>query len=223
MDLVGPINLSSVSGFKYFLTIVDQYSSFKFVRFLKAKSDTFKEFKLFAAMVENLQGQEIKEVVSDNGSDFISNEFKSFCLESGIVPIYSPPETPKHNGFAERANHTILDKARSLLPKSYWAVLISNMLATPSQSNISPYELWTKLRPPIHPLRAFGFKTFINVPKEHQSWNLGNKGETGILVGFENEATVYPILRLPDEKLVMFNLTSPTFPAFLTLVLSHRT
>jgi hypothetical protein len=31
MDLVGPINPPSLSGFKYFMTIVDQYSSFKFV------------------------------------------------------------------------------------------------------------------------------------------------------------------------------------------------
>jgi hypothetical protein len=36
MDLVGPITPASVSGFKYFLTVVDQYSSFKFVCFLKA-------------------------------------------------------------------------------------------------------------------------------------------------------------------------------------------
>jgi transposase InsO family protein len=149
MDLVGPINPSSISGYKYFLTIVDQYSSFKFVQFLKAKSDTFKEFKLFVAMVENLQSRKIKEVVSDNGGEFIGNDFKSFCQELGMVQIFSPPETPEHNGFAERANRTILDKACSLLltsnlPKSYWAesvnaaVLISNILVTPSCSNISP-------------------------------------------------------------------------------------
>jgi transposase InsO family protein len=150
MDLVGPIVPSSVSGFKYFLTIVDQYSSFKIVRFLKAKSDTFLEFKKFVSLVENLQECKIKEVVSDNGGEFISHQFKNFTSDCGILHTFSPPETPKHNGYAEQANRTILDKARGLLltsnlPKSYWAkainmlVFISNLLATPSRSNFLPY------------------------------------------------------------------------------------
>lgn len=44
LDLVGPINPPSVSGFQYFLTIVDQHTSFKLVRLLKKKSDAVKEF-----------------------------------------------------------------------------------------------------------------------------------------------------------------------------------
>jgi transposase InsO family protein len=213
LDLVGPITPTSVSGFKYFLTIVDQYSSFKFVRFLKLKSDTLQEFKKFAALVENLQNVKIKELVSDNGGEFISNDFKTFCEASGILQTFSPPNTPEHNGFAERANRTILDKARSLLltsrlPKQYWAeavnsaCLISNMLATPSRSNFSPYELWTKSSAPIHRIRTFGCKAFINVPKEDRTWKLGNKGDIGILIGFENDGSTFCILRLCDRKLV---------------------
>jgi hypothetical protein len=104
-------------------------------------------------------------------------------------------------------------KARSILltsnlPKTYWAkavntaCLISNMLSTPSRSNFSPYELWTKTCAPIHRLRTFGCKAFINVPKEDRSWKLGNKGDLGILVGFENKASSYRIIRLRDGKLV---------------------
>jgi hypothetical protein len=55
MDLVGPIKPSSVSDLSYFLTIVDQFSSFKFVRFLKAKSDTLDLFKIFLKEVKTLK------------------------------------------------------------------------------------------------------------------------------------------------------------------------
>ncbi|KAA1120908.1 hypothetical protein PGTUg99_050100 [Puccinia graminis f. sp. tritici] len=187
MDLVGPINPPSVSGFKYFLTIVNQYSSFKFVRFLKAKSDTFEEFKRFVNLVENLQDHSIKEVVSDQGGEFVNKKFAQFAAKKGILQVFSPAETPELNGFAERANHTILDKARCLLltsslPNTYWAEAVN---AATFISNIT-----------------FGCKAFIAVRKSHWSWKLGNTGEIGILVGFENEGSVYRILRLRDKKLI---------------------
>jgi transposase InsO family protein len=123
---------------------------------------------VFANLVENLQNLKIKEIVSDQGGEFISNLFKSFCADRGILQTFSPADTPEHNGFAERANHTILDKARCLLltsklPKNYWAeaintsTFISNLSATPSR-NSSPYQLWIELSPPIHRLRTFGCK-----------------------------------------------------------------
>jgi transposase InsO family protein len=115
MDLVGPITPSSISGFNYFLTIIDQYSSFKFVWFLKAKSGAFEEFARFANLVENLQGCSIKEVVSDQGGEFVNKVLDEYTSKKGILQTFSPAETPKLNGFAERANRTILDKARCLL------------------------------------------------------------------------------------------------------------
>jgi hypothetical protein len=78
---------------------------------------------------------------------------------------------------------------------------ISNMLASPSRTS-SPYQLWTNHDPPCHRLRTFGCKAYIAVPKHHRSWKLGNTGDVGILVGFENEGSVYRILRLRDKKLV---------------------
>jgi hypothetical protein len=98
MDLVGPITPSTVSGFKYFFTIVDQYSSFKFVRFLKAKLDTLWEFQKFISLVENMQGCKVKELVSDRGGRVHKQHI---CQIRGILQVFSPPETPEHNGYAE--------------------------------------------------------------------------------------------------------------------------
>ncbi|MBW0525126.1 hypothetical protein O181_064841 [Austropuccinia psidii MF-1] len=100
MDMVGPINTQSISGKQYFLTIVDQASSFKIIA------------------MENSQERKLKKPVSDRGGEFINNNFKKLSEEGGFVHIMSPPETPQHNVFAEQANCTILEKARCLLAMS---------------------------------------------------------------------------------------------------------
>ena len=45
-------------------------------------------------------------VVSDNGSNFVSSEFKSFLLKNGIKLITSAPYHPSTNGLVERAVQT---------------------------------------------------------------------------------------------------------------------
>jgi hypothetical protein len=213
LDLVGPVNPSSVSGFRYFMTCVDQFSSFKFVCFLKSKADALDKFKKLLDMVENKQGTTVKEVVSDRGGKFVNQAFKAFTSARGIKHVLAPPYTPEHNGFAERANCTVIKKARcilmtSKLPRSYWAeavntaAFVSNMLPTASCGNVSPYELWTKSPPPMSRLRTFGCLAYITVRKAHRLWKFGATGERGIFVGYENNGTTFRIVRHRDMKLV---------------------
>ncbi|CAD5206230.1 unnamed protein product [Bursaphelenchus okinawaensis] len=43
-----------------------------------------------------------EQVVSDNGRQFTSTEFKNFCLSNGIQHLFSPPDKQSCNGQAER-------------------------------------------------------------------------------------------------------------------------
>ncbi|MBW0570988.1 hypothetical protein O181_110703 [Austropuccinia psidii MF-1] len=149
LDLVGPISPASISGLCYFLTIVDQATSFKIDCLLKLKSDAFDQFVIVKNHTESLLDQKIKTIVSDCGGEFVNDKFKKLAQKNGFIHILSPPETPQHNGFAERANQTIIEKARCILnrsnlPKGYWeeavntATLLSNLIPTPSRSNHSP-------------------------------------------------------------------------------------
>ncbi|MBW0571154.1 hypothetical protein O181_110869, partial [Austropuccinia psidii MF-1] len=214
IDLVGPITPSSLSGFKYLLTIVDQSTSFKIVKFLKKKSESFDQFVVAKNFMENQQNKKMKKLTSDRGGEFVSEKFKRLAEECGFIHILSPPETPEHNGYAERCNRTILEKARCLmgmanLPNEYWAeavntsVYLSNLSPTVSRKNNSPYQLWYNRSPRLARLKTFGCRAVIYNLKKYRNWKLAPPGQEGVLLGFENESTSYRILRLADLKVII--------------------
>ncbi|MBW0479361.1 hypothetical protein O181_019076 [Austropuccinia psidii MF-1] len=130
----------------------------------------FDPFVIAKKAMENLHNRSLKRLVSDRGGEFMNTK------------------TPQHNGFAERSNRTILEKAQCLLsssnlPNQYWAEAINtstflcNIVPTPSRHNLSPHH--------------------------HREWKLAPTAEEGILLGYENNNTSYCILRLRDRKVVV--------------------
>ena len=49
--------------------------------------------------------KKIKTFQSNNGGEFISNEFKELSKESGIKREFSTPYNPQQNGIAEQNYH----------------------------------------------------------------------------------------------------------------------
>ena len=50
-----------------------------------AKEDqTFSKFVEFKALVEKDPGRKVKALGSDNGGEYLSNEFKTLCVKEGI-------------------------------------------------------------------------------------------------------------------------------------------
>ncbi|MBW0471115.1 hypothetical protein O181_010830 [Austropuccinia psidii MF-1] len=133
INLVGPISPLLVLGFLYFLTMVDQATSYKMVKFLKNKLGAFEQFFISKLAMENLHEQNLKKIVSDRGGKFSNQHFTKLAEVEGFTHVLSPAETPQHNGFAKGSNLTILDKSRCLLGgsglrNSYWAEAINTPL-----------------------------------------------------------------------------------------------
>ena len=136
------------------------------VYFLKSKSETFQNFRIFKAMVEKQSGKSIKVLRTDRGGEFLSNEFNYFCEENGIRRELTAPYTPEQKGVVEHKNRTVVEMARSLLkgkdlPNQYWAEAVAstvyflNFSPTKAVQNITPYEAWKGTKPTVSHLKVF--------------------------------------------------------------------
>ncbi|GKA01870.1 retrovirus-related pol polyprotein from transposon TNT 1-94 [Tanacetum coccineum] len=67
--------------------------------------------------MESLNEVRVKEVRSDNGTEFRNHKLEEFCDENGISQNFSSPCTPEQNGVAERRNRTLIEAARTMLNK----------------------------------------------------------------------------------------------------------
>ncbi|GJU41788.1 retrovirus-related pol polyprotein from transposon TNT 1-94, partial [Tanacetum coccineum] len=93
MDLFGPVSPMFINHEKYTLVIVDEYSR----------------------MVENQNDVKVKQIITDNGTEFRNSKLESFCDEKRLSHKFSSPYTPKQNGIAERKNRTLIEAARTIL------------------------------------------------------------------------------------------------------------
>ena len=71
-----------------------------------------------------------KALVSDNGTQFCTDSFRSFCAELHILQKFASVEHPQTNGLAEAANRTILEGLKKRLDsvKGLWAEQLPSVL-----------------------------------------------------------------------------------------------
>ncbi|WOH00045.1 hypothetical protein DCAR_0519401 [Daucus carota subsp. sativus] len=173
-DLWGPYRHPSSCGARYFLTIVDDFSRAVWIYLLVDKTEVFRMFMSFFAMVDRQFSQTIKVVQSDNGTEF--NCLKDFFNASGILFQTSCVGTPQQNGRVERKQKHILNVGRALrfqanLPIHFWgeSVLVAAYLInrTPSSllQNKTPYEFLFGTSPTYNTIRTFGCLCFAHNQK----------------------------------------------------------
>ncbi|KAJ9535714.1 hypothetical protein OSB04_un001132 [Centaurea solstitialis] len=141
MDLFGPTNVMSIGKKSYCLVIVDDYSRFTWVYFLRTKDETSGLIKPFVTRVENKTNLRVKVIRSDNGTEFKNADLNSFCEEKGIERQYSAPRTPQQNGVAERRNRTLIEAARTMLadsklPITFWAEAVNTACYVQNRANL---------------------------------------------------------------------------------------
>jgi transposase InsO family protein len=82
---------------------------------LKSEDGVLAKFQEFKAQVENQTGRKIKILRLDNGGEYTSKEFNSFCIEAGIKSEFTVPYNPQQNGVAERKNKTIIEATKAMI------------------------------------------------------------------------------------------------------------
>ena len=75
-DVCGPFSVASTAKHRYYVIFVDDFSRKCWIFFMQKKDQTFSKFCEFKALVEKESGKQVKALRSDNGGEYISNEFK---------------------------------------------------------------------------------------------------------------------------------------------------
>jgi transposase InsO family protein len=106
-DLCGLVSSPSFSRCKYFLNFIDDFSKCTWVYFLKLNSEVFDKFLAYKALVEKQSGHQLQRLRTNNGGEYVNNNFTSYYTTQGIQMQHIVPYTPQKNGVAERNNYTL--------------------------------------------------------------------------------------------------------------------
>jgi hypothetical protein len=68
-DVCVPIPSTSLSGYVYYASFIDEYSLKTWVYFLKSKDELFGKLNEFKSLIENISERKIKILRSDNGGE----------------------------------------------------------------------------------------------------------------------------------------------------------
>ena len=98
-DLWGPFTTCTFDGFRYFLTMVDDFTRCTWVYLVKQKFDTQFLLPQFANMIKTQFNTTIKNIRRDNGTEFYLRDF--FHI-NGILHQLSCVDTPQQNAIVER-------------------------------------------------------------------------------------------------------------------------
>ena len=213
-DVMGPMQVQSLGGSRYFITFIDDHSRYCTVYPMKRKSQALDCFKQWLAMVERQKGTKLKAIRCDNGGEYISNEFDSFLAERGITRNPTIPYNPHQNGVAERINRTFAELMRSMLhhknmPKHFWAeslnvaAYIRNRVTSRGlPSNTTPFEIWHGRKPNLGHLRVFGSKCWYNI-RTNEAKKLDSRAREAILIGYAQRTRGYKLWDVSKQKVVV--------------------
>jgi hypothetical protein len=203
----------SVSGYKYYLIILDDCSHFLWMFPLKLKSDTFLTLSHFFAYAHTQFGASIKTVKCDNGGEFDNSSSRMFFLTHGAQLRMSCPYTSAQNGKAEHIIRSTNNMVRSLLfqariPPSYWvealhkATHLLNILPTKTLRFSTLHFALFGIAPVYDHLRVFGCACYPNLSAT-TSHKLAPRSALCVFLGYSSHHIGYRYLDLASNQIII--------------------
>ncbi|KAJ8900975.1 hypothetical protein NDN08_000272 [Rhodosorus marinus] len=101
-DLCGPFPDKYVGGKRYFLLVTDDYTGYRWIRFLERKSEAVSEIASLIRQFRTQLYKKVRRLRTDNGGEFGNRDMQKLVDREGIAHERTPPRTPQANGLAER-------------------------------------------------------------------------------------------------------------------------
>ncbi|GJT77006.1 putative ribonuclease H-like domain-containing protein [Tanacetum coccineum] len=115
MDLCGPMRVQTNNAKKYILVIIDDYSRFTWVKFLRSKDETPEVIIKFLTQIQVGLNKTVRYIRTDNSTEFVNKDLTGYYERVSIFYQKSIPRTPQQNGVVERRNCTLVEAARTML------------------------------------------------------------------------------------------------------------
>ncbi|GJZ21231.1 putative ribonuclease H-like domain-containing protein [Tanacetum coccineum] len=174
------MDLCGVNGKKYILVIVDDYSRFTWVKFLRSKDETPDFIIKFLKMIQLRLKVPVRRIRTDNGTEFVNQTLCEYYEKVGISHETSVVRSSQQNGVVERRNRTLIEVARIMLiyvkaPLFLWAEVVATACYTQNHSIIrlrhgkTPYELLHDKLPDLSFFHVVGTLCYLT----NDSENLG--------------------------------------------------
>ena len=146
----------SRGGNKHWLIMVDEFSDYTHIFFLKKKSDQIKILHMWIKGIAKKHRIEIKRIRLDNSGENKSLQKECDKQSLGIIFEFTAPGTPQQNSVAERRIPTLMGRARAMLiqagleakyKEEFWCEVIStatkldNIMVRPERTK-TPHTLF---------------------------------------------------------------------------------
>ncbi|GKB72641.1 retrovirus-related pol polyprotein from transposon TNT 1-94 [Tanacetum coccineum] len=186
MDLCGPMRVASINGKRYILVIVDDYSRFTWVRFLRTKDEAPEAIIKCIINIQVRLNATVRNVRTDNGTKFVNQTLRELYENVGISHQTSVAHTPQQNGVAEAINTTCYTQNYSLIRLRY---------------NKTPYELMQDKKPDLSFFHVFGSLCYL-INDNDDLDKLDEKADIGIFVGYAPAKKAFRIYNKRTRKII---------------------
>ncbi|GJR02641.1 retrovirus-related pol polyprotein from transposon TNT 1-94 [Tanacetum coccineum] len=183
IDLFGPMRVKSINGKRYILVIVDDYSRYTWVHFLRSKDDAPEVIKTFLKKIQVLLQAPVIIVRTDNDAEFKNQVLKEYFNSVGISHQSSSVRTPQQNGGLKQL------------------LLRATHKTAPSFTVDLTYELINGRKPDISFLHVFGALCYPNNDREDIG-KLGAKGDIGFFIGYSANSYAYRVYNRRTKKII---------------------
>ncbi|GKC61704.1 retrovirus-related pol polyprotein from transposon TNT 1-94 [Tanacetum coccineum] len=182
MDLFGPVKPQTISHNKYTLVIIDEYSRYTWVFYLQKNSDTADCIMSFIRKMENLNEVRVKELRSDNGTEFRNHKLEELFDEKGISQNISSPYTPEQN---EAVNTACFTQNRSIIVKRHGK---------------TSYDVFRGRSPNISYFHVFRCPVHIHNHRDHLG-KFDEKADDGFFLGYSFVAKAFRLFNIRRQEM----------------------
>ncbi|GKB06917.1 retrovirus-related pol polyprotein from transposon TNT 1-94 [Tanacetum coccineum] len=203
MDLCRLMRVESINKKRYILVIIDDYSRFTWVKFLRSKDEVPEIIIKFLKQTQVSLNATVRYLNTDNGIEFLNQTLRNYTKDVGITHMTYDAPTPQQNGIFERRNRMFVEATRKMLifsksPLFLWAGAVAIACYTQNRTLIhtrydkTPYELLRDCKPELKYLHIFSALCYpTNDFKDLRK--LKPKADIGIFIGYSPSKKAYQI------------------------------